>query len=136
MSRLKAAPTGIAPAPSAMPRVVDRPSFRERGYSANWDRASRAFRRDHPLCLGCSALGRVAVAELTDHVVPHRGDMVLFWDRSRWQPSCRWHHDVVKQRLEELFERGQVGGDDLRLDSAVAIELARKLEAAGIDAEG
>lgn len=27
-----------------------------------------------------------------DHIKPHRGDMVLFWDESNWQGLCRSHH--------------------------------------------
>lgn len=25
---------------------------------------------------------------VVDHVVAHKGDMRLFWDRSNWQPLC------------------------------------------------
>lgn len=102
-----------------------RGSARERGYDAEWDRESKAFLRAHPLCLGCEAVGRVTAAELTDHIVPHQGDRALFRDRANRQPACRWHHDVVKQRLEAMFARGEIGRADLRLDSAVSVRLTR-----------
>jgi len=107
----------------------DRGSARERGYTAVWDRASVAFLTDadNALCCGCLAIGRLTPAVLTDHVVPHRGDLTLFWDRSNWQPACRPHHDVVKARLEALFDRGRIGRADLRLESAEAQRLTRHL---------
>jgi 5-methylcytosine-specific restriction endonuclease McrA len=78
------------------------------------------YRQRHPLCLGCAACDRVSAAELVDHVVPHKGDHSLFWDGANWQPSCRWHHDVVKQRIEALYLKREATKEDLRLDSAMA----------------
>lgn len=39
-----------------------RGSARERGYDSRWDKAARGFRRKHPLCLGCLAVGRTTLA--------------------------------------------------------------------------
>jgi 5-methylcytosine-specific restriction protein A len=103
-----------------------RGSARARGYTAAWDRASLAFRRERPLCLGCEAVGLVVVCEVVDHVIPHKGDEVLFWDRARWQPSCRWHHDVVKQILEQLYAHGTATEADLWLNSAKAIAITNR----------
>lgn len=103
-----------------------RGSARSRGYSAQWDSEAAAFKRVHPLCMGCKAIGLVKVTDVVDHVVPHRGNMAIFWDRDRWQPSCRWHHDVIKQKLEAQYERGAVKMDDLWLNSAVAMKLSRE----------
>lgn len=100
-----------------------RGSAASRGYGWRWSRAAEAFRREHPLCLGCQAVGRYAAAEVVDHVEPHKGDQTLFWDRDNWQSACAWHHDVVKQRLEASLIRGEIGVGDLRLDS----EAARRL---------
>lgn len=104
-----------------------RGSARERGYGARWDKASAGFKRKHPLCLGCEAVGRVEATTVTDHVIPHRGDTVLFWDSTKWQPACDWHHSVVKQMLEALFAQGKVTIDDLWLDSNKAIKLSREM---------
>jgi 5-methylcytosine-specific restriction protein A len=41
----------------------------------------------------CAAAGRLAPATVVDHVVPHRGDPVLFWDENNWAPSCKRCHD-------------------------------------------
>jgi 5-methylcytosine-specific restriction protein A len=32
-------------------------------------------------------------ASVVDHIVPHRGDMALFWDRSNWQAMSKLCHD-------------------------------------------
>ncbi|WP_235911619.1 HNH endonuclease [Mesorhizobium xinjiangense] len=105
-----------------------RGSARERGYTTAWDKAARGFKRSHPLCLGCHAVGRVKPTEVVDHVVPHRGDNALFWDRTNWQASCHWHHDAVKQRLELLFDQGKLKQSDLRLDSDAAMKLTLDLD--------
>ena len=127
MSRLRAAPPRLRAAETQRVAEPKRSSARGRGYTAKWDKASKAFLRANPYCRGCLALGRAEPARLTDHVIPHRGDTHLFWQRELWQPSCRWHHDVVKERLEHLFDAGQVTAEDLWLDSEVAKDLARRL---------
>lgn len=105
-----------------------RGSARERGYSARWDRESATFRRAHPLCLGCQAVERVEPSTVTDHIVPHKGDRGLLWDMANWQPCCAWHHDVVKQQLEQRWARGEIGPASLRLDSPEAVALTRDLD--------
>jgi 5-methylcytosine-specific restriction protein A len=61
--------------------------------------------RDHPLCVHClegvvlpgelkGLKGRVTPATVVDHIIPHRGDPVLFWDRKgNWQGLCAPHHN-------------------------------------------
>ena len=38
--------------------------------------------------------GRYVLATDVDHIVPHRGDPVLFWDQSNWQALCHSHHSI------------------------------------------
>ena len=40
---------------------------------------------------------------VVDHIIPHRGDQKLFWDRSNWQPLCEHHHNV-KTMTEDRFK--------------------------------
>jgi 5-methylcytosine-specific restriction endonuclease McrA len=101
-----------------------RGSARERGYSSRWDKASLRFLRRNPVCRCCRARGKPVPSKVTDHIVPHGGDQLLFWDEHNWQPACKWCHDVVKQILERLFAAGEIGADDLRLDSPRAIRVA------------
>jgi 5-methylcytosine-specific restriction enzyme A len=79
---------------------------RERGYTKALRNSMDAFKRRNPLCLGCQATGMVAVTVI-DHVIPAKGDQALLWDQGNWQPSCTWHHSVIKQQLERLFERAR-----------------------------
>lgn len=97
-----------------------RGSARERGYTSQWDGAALDFRREHPLCLGCQAVGRITAAAVVDHVEPHKGDPKKFWNRAMWQSACRWHHDVVKQQLEAMYANGMIPVDDLWLNSETA----------------
>lgn len=100
---------------------------RQRGYTKPLRNLMAAFKRTHPLCLGCQAVGRVKPTEVTDHIIPAKGDDALLWDEGNWQPACGWHHNVVKQQLEFLYGKGAVSADDLRLDSAKAKELTLSL---------
>lgn len=51
-----------------------------------------------------------------DHIVPHKGDMALFWDSQNWQPLCPDHHDIVKQGEEKRGYRAGVDGSGRPLD--------------------
>lgn len=104
----------------------DRGSARSRGYTPRWDKACATFKARHPLCLGCQAIGKQAKTEVVDHVEPHKGDQVKFWNTKMWQPACRWHHDVIKPRLERAFEVGELKVADLWLNSAAAIALSNR----------
>jgi 5-methylcytosine-specific restriction enzyme A len=114
----------------------NRSGARTRGYNDRWEKAAATFRARHPWCLGCLSLGRRVRAELVDHVEPHKGNPKKFWDTGLWQSSCRWHHDVVKQKLEMMFAHGECLIADLWLNSALAVKIARSLprrEAIGVD---
>ena len=93
-----------------------RGSSSKRGYGYKWQKASAGHLRSHPLCCCCQANGQTAAAEVVDHIVPHRGDQAKFWDRNNWQALCKRCHDGIKQRLEEMFDRGEIGLSMLRLD--------------------
>lgn len=82
---------------------ADKLTAAQRGYGYAWQVARVAFLRKHSLCAECERQGRTVQAVLVDHIVPHRGDMVLFWDReSNWQPLCRDCHDdkTAQERRE------------------------------------
>ena len=77
-----------------------RGSATQRGYGSRWRRARRTFLKKHPLCVYCLNAGRTQLATVVDHIVPHKGDKVLFWDKKNWQPLCQHCHDSVKRREE------------------------------------
>ena len=52
------------------------------------------FLIENPLCVECLNMGRTEPATVVDHIVPHRGDLALFWDRrGNWQALCVDHHN-------------------------------------------
>ena len=72
----------------------------ERGYDRRWRNARIEFLSQHPLCIVCEATGKIEAATVIDHIRPHRGDPVLFWDRQNWQPLCDAHHAEKTARGE------------------------------------
>ena len=65
-----------------------------RGYGSKWQRARKQYLNAHPLCVLCLAEGKYVKAMVVDHIIPHRGDQELFWDRDNWQALCKPHHDM------------------------------------------
>jgi 5-methylcytosine-specific restriction protein A len=79
---------------------TSRPSSTERGYDARWRKASRIYLQKHPLCVECEKAGRIKAATVVDHIIPHKGDVALFWDEDNWQPLCDGCHSskTMKER--------------------------------------
>jgi 5-methylcytosine-specific restriction endonuclease McrA len=103
----------------------NRPSAKDRGYGGQWGKARAVFlaKPANQFCVRCKAHGILNAGHLradgspqtnsrrmhlvVDHVIPHRGDTRLFWDRSNWQPLCPDHHDITKQQEENgTFKTG------------------------------
>jgi 5-methylcytosine-specific restriction protein A len=72
--------------------------------SRRWREASREFRKLHPLCAECRRQGRTKPAIGVDHVIPHRGNMRLFWDTNNWESLCHDCHSAKtgRERRGEL----------------------------------
>lgn len=77
----------------------DRRSAHARGYTKRWARTSKAFLTCYPLCgmrpdakrpvmSQCFLEGRDTPATQTDHVIPHHGNALLFWDHDNLQALC------------------------------------------------
>ena len=52
----------------------------------------------------CKKQGRYVKATVVDHVIPHRGDQKLFWDRSNWRALCKQCHDRKTRREDQTPE--------------------------------
>ena len=74
----------------------NRKIFTQRGKSSQWHhlyesnewRKRRAqFLKKYPRCFICGNPATIA-----DHIVPHRGDLTLFYDESNLQPMCQSCH--------------------------------------------
>ena len=76
-----------------------RPTARQRGYDGKWQRESKAFLAlpQNKLC----ACGCGRAANMVDHIIPHRGDRKLFWDRANWQPMASVPCHVSKKQAAE-----------------------------------
>lgn len=83
-----------------------RGSSTERGYNYRWQKARQTFLGRNPLCSICQKAGRITPASIVDHIVPHRGDQLLFWDTANWQSLCKPCHDSIKQAEERQMGRG------------------------------
>lgn len=77
----------------------------QRGYNNRWRKARETYLKRNPLCRHCEDEGIVKAATVVDHIVPHRGDQKLFWDRDNWQPLCKQHHDRKTVREDGGFGR-------------------------------
>lgn len=64
-----------------------------------------------PLCRMCSAMGRVTMATVVDHITPHKGNQKLMWDRANLQALCASCHSGNK-RMQEAHGYSQACGQD------------------------
>ena len=108
----------------AAPRLTPLVGYLDQGATANGGRDLRApWRRWHKTarwqrlrwsvlveelftCRMCRRIEADTAALVADHVVPHRGNEALFWDRANLQCLCKACHDSAKQRAERWREGG------------------------------
>lgn len=76
-----------------------------------WRKARLVFLNHNPVCVFCARDGIVSGANVVDHIVPHKGDVKLFWDVDNWQALCEHCHNSTKQRIENGNERKTIGHD-------------------------
>jgi len=75
----------------------------ERGYGRAWQRARAEYLKNNPLCVMHLARNEVEAAAVVDHVVPHRGDMVAFWEVANWQALCKRCHDRKTMKYDSNY---------------------------------
>lgn len=94
--------TGPCPMRQQRKRQADarRPSPREQGYDSRWEKARRIYLAQHPLCVRCEQQGRVTLAVILDHTIPHKGNVALFWNEKNWEGLCV-HCNAVKTASED-----------------------------------
>lgn len=85
-------------------------------YDRTWRWLRDAYLRAHPLCRYCHELGILTPATVVDHVNPHKGDRVLFYDQSNWQGLCGPCHCGPKQQLERTGHRAGTRPDGTPVD--------------------
>ena len=80
-------------------RSEEAKAYRHWYWTSRWRRLRAAQLTAHPLCARCLAQGTVTPATVANHVIPHKGDEVLFWE-GQLESSCKPHHDGVIQAEE------------------------------------
>jgi 5-methylcytosine-specific restriction endonuclease McrA len=113
---------------------TERHPYRAWYKTARWKKARLAHLVREPLCRSC--LRRDIVNDGTrksngchqddprrkfrvcDHIIPHRGDLALFWAVDNWQTLCPDCHDRDKQREEFHGFSQERGADGWPIDPA------------------
>ena len=83
---------------------------------ARWRRLRAHQLRKNPLCEMCARQGRLEPAQVVDHVVPHEGDLDLFYT-GKLQSLCITCHDGEKRYADIRGFSDRVGADGWPLDS-------------------
>lgn len=78
----------------------ERKTSSQRGYDYKWQQARKIFLDTHPLCEECKKKGKYTKATVVDHVIAHRGNKELFWDRNNWMALCKPCHDKKTGTLD------------------------------------
>lgn len=99
---------------------------RQRGYTHEWEKARAVFlaQPENQFCVKCMDRGLLnpgtmhidgslertprRIGLVVNHIIPHKGNQQLFWDRSNWEPLCHDDHDIVAQREEHGRQTGAV----------------------------
>ncbi|ETT46284.1 HNH endonuclease [Paenibacillus odorifer] len=84
-------------------REQQRGTSYQRGYDHKWKLARIRYLRHHPLCVHCEERGEDIAATVVDHIIPHKGDMRLFWDIKNWQPLCATCHGIKTAKEDGGF---------------------------------
>lgn len=62
--------------------------------TARWRALREQKRYENPFCVECQKDGRTELWTDLDHIVPHRGDLVKFWDPNNVAGLCKRHHSA------------------------------------------
>lgn len=73
----------------------------ERGYGHDWQKLSRRFRNDNPLCWRCMAQGLTTPTAHAHHIVPIKIDRDRRLDYDNLAALCEACHEVVEQETEK-----------------------------------
>lgn len=97
---------------SSNSRSAEAHAWRRLYNTARWQRLRRTHLASSPLCVMCLEENRVEAASVVDHIKPHKGDEVLFFDAGNLASLCKSHHDTVKQRIERSGKEIRPIGQD------------------------
>jgi 5-methylcytosine-specific restriction protein A len=61
------------------------------------------YLKQHPLCVKCLEEGKITIATVVDHIIPHKGAMVLFWQVENHQALCQRCHSIKTAKEDGGF---------------------------------
>jgi 5-methylcytosine-specific restriction protein A len=80
-----------------------RGSANSRGYNYKWQKVREQELKEEPLCRECLKNNIITIATVRDHIIPHKGDPVLFWDKNNRQSLCKRCHDIKTAKEDGGF---------------------------------
>jgi len=114
MGRLKALPARLSALPPRLAASVpmdEAERSRQRDASQSWRKLYKTARwqrlrwsvlvRDLFTCRRCRRVEAITSLLVADHIKPHRGNEVLFWDEGNLQVLCATCHNRWKQQQEK-----------------------------------
>ena len=81
-------------------------------YRKDWKIIRKTQLMKEPFCRECRRAGRIVPATDVDHIVPHRGDLKLFYSADNLQSLCHTCHS--RKTAEEVRSKGEGGGQKVR----------------------
>jgi 5-methylcytosine-specific restriction protein A len=91
-----------------------RPEWKDRLYGREWKGHAHRFIANRKWCADPEKVHLIPVlAEVVDHIIPHRGDYTLFWDCSNHQALCKPCHDRKTAREDGAFGRARKVGSQI-----------------------
>jgi 5-methylcytosine-specific restriction enzyme A len=84
-------------------------------HTTRWRKRRARQLAEYPLCAMCKKQGKVTAATVADHVEPHRGDAVKFW-QGKLQSLCSTCHNIRKRMIEKHGHSAACDQDGLPLD--------------------
>lgn len=99
-------------------------------YDKEWMEYSRKFLKHNSKCYSCGNKSQV-----TDHLVPHRGDQELFWKSDNYLPLCTRCHNKVTALFDKRSGRGVLSLEKLKwlADNRVRNDITLKVLIIPID---
>jgi len=82
---------------------------------ALWHRRERRQLQREPLCAMCLAEGKIVAARIADHIEPHKGDPIRFWN-GKLQSLCAHSHQSRKKFVEQRGFDNAIGADGMPID--------------------
>ncbi len=83
--------------------------------SHRWRMRALRQKKEHPICAMCLKDGLIKQASVADHIEPHNGDKVKFFN-GPLQSLCSHHHNSDKKMIEQRGFTNHIGVDGWPVD--------------------